>query len=127
MLKNQVILVLDVPNANNRMYSSEVMSEAIKRWADKDMFGTFSDDAAGGSGVDLSLVTHIVRDLRVEDGKLLGNIHILDTPKGRILQAVLNGGTEVAYRPVGSGNTVDGVIKDYELWSVSSMLASEAA
>lgn len=118
------ILTLDTPNKNNRIYSTECVKEAIEKYGKGPMFGQLG--LPSGTKVDLNSVSHMVTDMRVEDGKFVGTLKILDTPQGIILRQLLEGGITPSFRPRGLADIgSDGVVKNYQMLSVD--LVSDAA
>ena len=85
---------LNHPNHNGRIYDSKMMQEAIDKWKkdgnkivelnpDYGSIDHFSEprlyEAAGK-----------VEDIWIKDNKVVGKIQLLDTPKGKIAQTILD-------------------------------------
>lgn len=51
-----------------------------------------------GHTVDLAYVSHRVRELKLEDDRLVGWIQILDTPQGKIVQSLLAQGCKLGLK-----------------------------
>lgn len=112
---------LDQPNKNGRIYPTAAMEAAIAQIKDP-LMGTIGELT---SVVDLSQVAFMASNLRIEDGKLLGEINITQTPKGYVLEQVIS---EMAFRTVGTGVVgEDGVVRDYQLTCVAAVPKDEAA
>lgn len=125
-LEAQVILELDTPNKNNRTYTTAVVSGTLERLKGRRVVGlTAPVDIKGG--IDLLMVSHFVHDLRVVDSKLLGDVEILDTPRGLLLQKMVKE-AEVAFRPfnvmVGGG---PGIVDWFDIGTIVAIDAKQAA
>ncbi len=131
------IQVIDKPNKNNRTYTLKAVVNAIeeaqKRYADRPMLGTLGmpEDALGlpVTTIPLTQVSHTITNLRIEDGYLVGNVKILKTPMGQVLEAMLEKDREsMAFRTFGAGTIdKDGIISHYDIISVSAIRAEDAA
>ena len=118
-LIEQKIQILDVPNKNGRIYTTEVMRDLLDR----------TTSIAGGIGMTkeetmgLAKVSHICDDFKIKDGWLVANVKVLDAQKGRLLQELLNFGIVMDFRMNGSGHLQeDGTVFDYQLISVDAVL-----
>ena len=88
---------LGEPNHNGRIYNPEVIQKAIESWKEQgeiSHMGEMNRDygwANADNDIHTSLqnVTHRVEDLWIENGEVCGKIKMLDTPKGRIAQSVI--------------------------------------
>jgi hypothetical protein len=98
----------DVPTQNGRKYSRALyerevakLQENIKR---RRMFGELDHPADGKTM--LNRVSHIVTKLEVaDDGRVIGEAEILDTPSGKTLKAILSAGAEAGVSSRGFGST----------------------
>lgn len=92
-LDGQTLLIIGTPNANGRIYTQECVESMVKQFnaMTKPMFGELGTQPGPAYGtIDINRVSHVAKDLRIEDGKLVANIEVLDTPFGKILQVVAN-------------------------------------
>lgn len=119
---DHTILNLDVPNANGRTYTTEtaqaMVDQATKRMSDGHaLFGELGYPTGEPfSTVDLNRVSHQITEVRVEDGKLIGKMKLLDTPMGNIARTLLDEAPHVGIRPRGLANVQeDGTITDFQL------------
>lgn len=79
------------------------------------------DQQCHDSSVNLSNVSHLVTDLRMEGNNLLADIQILTTPRGRALQELLDR-NEVVFAPRGLGEIgEDRIIKNYKLITIDAV------
>lgn len=98
----------DVPTQNGRKYSRALyerevgkLQEVIKR---RRMFGELDHPADGKTM--LQRVSHIVTKLEIkDDGRVVGEAEILDTPTGKTLKAILAAGAEAGVSSRGFGST----------------------
>jgi hypothetical protein len=92
---------------NKRVYPKKVWEREIGR-LDKPMkerrvFGEIDHPLDGRTS--LSRVSHIVTEMRLEDGVLVGEAEILPTDKGKNLMALLKSGCKVGVSSRGYGST----------------------
>lgn len=98
----------DIPTQNGRKYSRALyereitrLQETIKR---RRCFGELDHPADGKTM--LQRVSHLVTDLKLEDdGRVVGEAEILDTPAGKTLKAILSAGAEAGVSSRGFGST----------------------
>lgn len=99
------------PTQNGRVYPKAIyerevmkMTEAVER---RRAFGELDHPADGKTK--LTRASHIITSLKVEDdGRVVGEAEILDTPNGRTLKAILEAGAEVGVSSRGFGSTKPG-------------------
>lgn len=120
-LKNVTILELDTPNANGRTYTAEVGQSIVDQLTKRE--SVFGELSMTGTDVDMSVdlqrVSHMITDIRVQDGKLIGTAKILGTPMGNIARQLIEGGINHGFRPRGTGKIgEDGVITEYNIVSI---------
>jgi hypothetical protein len=71
--------------------------------------------------VDLSNVSHMVTDLRIEESKIVADIQVLKTPKGIILQEKIDANeVEIVQRGLGKIGK-DNIVTDYELIAIDAV------
>jgi len=119
---NEVILKVGGPNLNGRVYPEEVLREAIEKLNDKPVYGQFGNP--DGLIINMDEVSHVVTNIKIQDGCMTGNIRVLDNKYGRALEEALDMDVGAAFRPLGTGNLKDlgdGVteVYDYEIHSVN--------
>lgn len=114
----------DVPTENKRMYPREVwerelgkLTEAVK---DRRLFGELDHPSDGK--LSLQRASHIVTELKLtEDGRVVGELEVLDTQQGLNMQAILAKGGKVGVSSRGFGSVTPGsdgvqvVQDDYQL------------
>lgn len=97
----------DAPTQNKRVYSEKIWTKQIGRLGkpmeSRKVFGELDHPSDGKTS--LSRVSHLVTDLRLEDGVLVGEAEILDTARGRDLKALLQANCRVGVSSRGYGST----------------------
>lgn len=131
---SSTVLILDVPNRNGRTYPKAVVEKAVEEYskliAENRALGTFCTFFGRSNTVDLSMVSHQVTDLRVQDNRLIADIETLNTPEGIVAEKMLSDqyGKQFTLRPRGTG-MVDAskTISEYKLHSIDLIPVEDAA
>lgn len=76
--------------------------------------------------IDLNNVSHIITEMRMEGSNAIGKAKILNTPKGNIVKAILEGGGKLGVSSRGSGNVVEGVVNGFSLVTVDIVATPSA-
>lgn len=99
----------DVATENKRVYPGTLWEKQIKR-----LKGSLSErkvlgeaDHPGDGQTKLQRVSHLITDLVIENGVVVGEAEILDTEQGKNLQAMLKAGVKVGVSSRGYGSTVE--------------------
>lgn len=126
LIKTAVVCELDKPNKNGHIYPTDVMERAIERYKEKNasMFGQLGMPAPQIENMTPQLddVSHIIQDLKIEDGKLIATIETLDTERGCLLMGIMSV-TEMDFRTAGQGTVSDdGTITEFELHSINAVM-----
>ena len=109
----------DQKNRNGRVYPRPIMESAVNKYvteqvSKKRAVGELNHPE--GPTVNLDKVSHLITDLRLEGNDVVGKAQILDTPMGKIVQGLLEGGVQlgVSTRGMGSLENRNGVayVKD---------------
>lgn len=94
-------------NRNGRIYPRTVMENAVNRYVDSQVK---TGRAVGelnhpdGPTVNLDKVSHLITDLRMEGNNVMGKARILNTPMGKIVQGLLEGGVQLGVSTRGMGS-----------------------
>lgn len=106
-----------VVNKNKRLYPRNVMAESLKECAEmmsqNRMVGELEHPAS--PKINLERISHKINKLELaEDGTLLGEMEVLDTPTGKILQTLIdsNVGLGVSTRGTGSVKKIKYQVKE---------------
>jgi len=104
----------DKKNRNGRVYPKPIMESAVSKYvteqvSKKRAVGELNHPE--GPTVNLDKVSHLITDLKLEGNDVIGKAQILDTPMGKIVKGLLEGGVQlgVSTRGMGSLETRNGV------------------
>lgn len=103
----------EIPNRNKRLYSKEVLGEALKPYnemvASKRAMGELGHPAT--PSINLERVSHLVTQLEWSGNDVVGKAKILDTPFGKIAQNFIDEGVSigVSTRALGQVKLREGV------------------
>lgn len=113
-----------VPNQNKRIYPYDILRREFENYlkAVRENRATGELDHPETSSVSLDRVSHIVREMWWEGEAIMGRVEVLSTPKGKILESLLDSGVTIGISSRGVGSTdhdssrgVDIVQPDYQL------------
>jgi hypothetical protein len=99
----------DQKNRNGRIYPKAIMEKAINKYVTEQVK---TGRAVGelnhpdGPTVNLDKVSHLITDLRLEGNDVIGKASILDTPMGKIVKGLLDGGVQLGVSTRGMGTLV---------------------
>lgn len=121
-----VFMQADKKNRNGRVYERSILEAAVDKYV-KEQVKT--GRAVGelnhpdGPGINLDKVSHKITELRFEGSDVIGKASILQTPMGKIVEGLLEGGVKlgVSSRGMGTLEKKDGVMqvgKDFMLATV---------
>lgn len=102
-----VFMQADKKNRNGRVYESRILMPAVQRYIDEQVS---KGRAVGelnhpdGPTVNLDKVSHRITDLRFEGSDVIGKALILNTPMGKIVQGLLEGGCQLGVSSRGMGS-----------------------
>ena len=116
----------DKKNRNGRVYPKAIMESAVGKYVEEQVS---KKRAVGelnhpeGPTVNLDKVSHLITDLRFEGSDVIGKASILNTPMGKIVEGLLEGGVKLGVSSRGMGtlekkNGVMQVGKDFMLATV---------
>ena len=97
----------DKKNRNGRIYPEAVMQKAVKKY---DQEQVQKKRAVGelnhpeGPTVNVDKVSHLITELRFEGKDVVGKAQILDTPMGKIVKGLLDGGVQLGVSTRGMGS-----------------------
>ena len=138
MIKNFVIegvfAQADKKNRNGRVYPKPIMERAVGKYVQEQVS---KKRAVGelnhpeGPTVNLDKVSHLITDLKLEGNDVIGKAQILDTPMGKIVKGLLEGGVQlgVSTRGMGSLENRNGVayVKDDFILSTVDIVQDPSA
>ena len=95
----------DEKNNNGRVYSKPILEREVTRIADamteRRLMGEL--DHPSHDSVKLSNVSHLITNLSFKGNELVGECELLDTPSGKVAQALVEGGVKVGISSRGMG------------------------
>jgi len=124
----------DQKNRNGRVYPKAIMERAVNKYVEdqvskKRAVGELNHPE--GPTVNLDKVSHLITDLRFEGNNVVGRAQILDTPMGKIVKGLLEGGVQlgVSTRGMGSLEQRNGVmyVKDDFILSTVDIVQDPSA
>ena len=94
-------------NRNGRVYPKPIMENAVNKYvqeqvSQKRAVGELNHPE--GPTVNLDKVSHLITDLRFEGNDVVGKASILDTPNGKIVKGLLDGGVKLGVSTRGMGS-----------------------
>jgi hypothetical protein len=124
----------DKKNRNGRVYPKPIMERAVGKYVQEQVS---KKRAVGelnhpeGPTVNLDKVSHLITDLKLEGNDVIGKAQILDTPMGKIVKGLLEGGVQlgVSTRGMGSLENRNGVayVKDDFILSTVDIVQDPSA
>ena len=124
----------DQKNRNGRVYPKPIMERAVNTYVEtqvskKRAVGELNHPE--GPTVNLDKVSHLITDLKLEGNDVIGKAQILDTPMGKIVKGLLEGGVQlgVSTRGMGSLENRNGVayVKDDFILSTVDIVQDPSA
>jgi hypothetical protein len=101
-----VFMQAEKQNRNNRIYPKDVLAEATKKYVSEQVR---TGRAVGelnhpeGPQINLDKVSHRITDLKWEGNDVVGRALILDTPMGKIVKGLVEGGCKLGVSSRGMG------------------------
>ena len=102
-----IFAMADSKNRNGRIYPKPIMENAVNKYVTEQVT---TKRAVGelnhpdGPTVNLDKVSHLITDLRMENNNVMGKAQILDTPMGKIVKGLLEGGVQLGVSTRGMGS-----------------------
>lgn len=99
------VQVLNQPNKNNRIYTTEVGNELVRQFKEmqakgKPLLGTLGNIVTAENCISIPLdqVSHEVTSLSIKNDVLVADIDIFDYPRSRELEKMLDEGVTIGFR-----------------------------
>ena len=109
--KNYVIegifAMAESKNRNGRVYPKPIMEAAVNKYVSEQVKTKRSVGELNhpeGPTVNLDKVSHLITDLKFEGNNVMGKAQILDTPMGKIVKGLLDGGVQLGVSTRGMGS-----------------------
>ena len=121
-----VFMQAENKNKNGRIYTREVLTTAVDRFVNEQVI---TGRAVGelnhpeGPSINLDKVSHRITELKWDGNNVMGKALILDTPMGKIVKGLVEGGVQLGVSSRGMGsltmkNGVNHVADDFMLNTV---------
>lgn len=120
-----VIQRADAVNQNKRIYPRPILEREVDNYRKAVLEGraTGELDHPDSSIVSLERVSHIIRDIGWDGNDVVGTIEILNTPKGKIAQELMEAGVKLGISSRGVGETIK-TNEGYDMVDESFMLVA---
>ena len=109
--KNYVIegifAMAESKNRNGRVYPKPIMEAAVNKYVTEQVKTKRSVGELNhpeGPTVNLDKVSHLITELKFEGNNVMGKAQILDTPMGKIVKGLLDGGVQLGVSTRGMGS-----------------------
>ena len=130
-----IFMQAEKQNRNGRVYPRHVLSKEVERY---NQSYVMKNRAFGELGhpdsptINLDRVSHMITSLKPDGNNFIGKAKILDTPNGKIVKSLLDGGASlgVSTRGVGSLKPANGfqlVQDDFHLATAADIVADPSA
>lgn len=94
-------------NRNGRIYPKPIMENAVNKYVNEQVKSKRSVGELNhpdGPTINLDKVSHLITQLEWKDNDVIGKAQILDTPMGKIVQGLLDGGVQLGVSTRGMGS-----------------------
>lgn len=124
-----IFMQADVVNGNGRVYPVNEITSAVKSCTARiaeglSIFGELNHP--DNLTIDLNNVSHIITELKMEGPNAIGKARILNTPKGQLVKAILEGGGKLGVSSRGTGNVNEGQVSDFQIVTVDIVATPSA-
>ncbi len=102
-----IFAMAESKNRNGRIYPKAVMESAVNKYVKEQVS---KDRAVGelnhpdGPTVNLDKVSHKITELQMDGNNVMGKARILETPMGKIVKGLLDGGVQLGVSTRGMGS-----------------------
>ena len=127
MMMSGLFIQGEVKNQNGRVYPKDEIQKAVESIGQRigggeTVLGEL--DHPTELQINLDRVSHMITDMRCEGADGFGKLKILDTPMGKIAEALLKGGAKLGVSSRGSGNVNEsGRVSDFDIVTVDSLIS----
>lgn len=99
-VKVQLMKIGTPSSSTGRIYSKEVIDEAIKKFNESEIKGgTLGQIGDLSHPVNMKDLSHVFENVRIEGDQVLADMKILNTPKGENVKALLESNIKLAIAP----------------------------
>jgi len=106
MILSGIMQMTETQNGNGRVYQHDTMVREVKNYEKlvKERRALGELDHPDDSVINLKNASHMVTKIWMEGKNVMGKLKVLDTPAGKILQELVNGGVTVGVSSRGMGS-----------------------
>tara|TARA_Y100001973_G_scaffold106710_1_gene186743 strand:+ start:443 stop:1051 length:609 start_codon:yes stop_codon:yes gene_type:complete len=106
MILSGIMQMTETQNGNGRVYPHSTMMREIKNYQKlvKERRALGELDHPDDSVINLKNASHMVTEIWMEGKNVMGKIKVLETPSGKILKELVNGGVTVGVSSRGMGS-----------------------
>jgi hypothetical protein len=130
-----IFMQAEKQNRNGRVYPRHILNKEVDRYNQNYVMKNRAFGELGhpdSPTINLDRVSHMITSLRPEGNNFIGKAKILDTPNGKIVKSLLDGGASlgVSTRGVGSLKPANGyqlVQDDFHLATAADIVADPSA
>ena len=110
LIMTGVIQRADARNGNGRIYSENILKREMDRYGNlvKERMALGELDHPETSTVMLEKVSHLVTEVWWNGKDVMGKIEVLNTPRGKILQELVNANVKIGISSRGTGSVREG-------------------
>lgn len=124
-----IFMQADIVNGNQRVYPLDEIKNAVdgvmKRVTEGyTVYGELNHP--DNLQIDLNNVSHIITEMKMDGANAVGKAKLLNTPKGQIVKAIIDGGGKLGVSSRGSGNVVEGKVSSFSLVTVDIVATPSA-
>ena len=101
-----VFMQSESENRNKRIYPKNVLAEAVNKYVTEQVKtgrAVGELDHPAGPTINLDKVSHKITNLKFEGNNVVGRALILDTPMGKIVKGLIDGGVKLGVSSRGMG------------------------
>lgn len=102
-----IMMQSEVKNGNGRIYRSDELRRVVEECQQKLKVGQFIMGELNHPdtlGIDLNNVSHAITEMYMDGNNAVGRMKLLNTPKGNIARAIMEGGVRLGVSSRGTGN-----------------------
>lgn len=130
-----IFMQAETKNRNGRVYPFDVLSREVDRYNNEYVSKNRAFGELGhpdSPTINLDRVSHMITNLKPDGNNIIGKAKIMDTPNGKIVKSLLDGGASlgVSTRGVGSLKPANGyqlVQDDFKLATAADIVADPSA
>jgi hypothetical protein len=102
-----IFMQTEIKNRNGRMYPKKIMESAVNKYVKEQVSkgrAVGELNHPNGPTINLDKVSHRITDLRFEGNDVVGKALVLNTPMGKIVKGLMEGGVQLGVSSRGMGS-----------------------